>query len=250
MMKSATFQRRFFERLGPHLHLSELFEYLPEVYLYVKNERSQFVKVNRALANLHGFSREEQMVGKTDLDFHPRHLAEQYMAEDKRVMHSRVALPNQVWLVPDHQGALKWYISSKIPLFGQAGRVIGIAGAMRDFEKAGWVLQPYQEMEHVLAHVLNHYGDRIAVNQLAELVHLSVSQFERKFKRLFHMTPQQYILRVRINAACQALTTSQKSVAQIAAQTGFYDQSYFTKQFRKQMRLTPLRYRRAASLPA
>jgi AraC-like DNA-binding protein len=76
------------------------------------------------------------------------------------------------------------------------------------------------------------------------MVHLSVSQFDRKFKRLFQMTPQQYILRVRINAAAQTLATEAISVAEIAQQAGFYDQSYFTKQFRKQMGLTPSAYRR------
>ncbi len=38
-------------------------------------------------------------------------------------------------------------LSSKIPLMGDGGQVIGIAGAMRDVEKAGLFLEPYREME-------------------------------------------------------------------------------------------------------
>ena len=238
------FQQQFLSRLDNQLYVAELFDYLPEVYFYAKDQHSRFVKVNKASAAMHGYSSELQMVGKTDHDFHPRHLADQYIAEDRRVMAGRQPIPNQVWLVPDHDGSLKWFVSSKIPLFGDGGQVIGIAGAMRDFEKAESLVQPYQQMERVLAYVVQHYGEKIEVSELASLVHLSVSQFDRRFKSIFQMTPQKYILRVRINAACQSLTTTNQSVANIAQSSGFYDQSYFTKQFRRHMGLTPLAYRR------
>ena len=57
------------------------------------------------------------------------------------------------------------------------------------------------------------------------------------------MTPMQYVLRVRINASCQLLTSTGRSVAEIALACGFYDQSYFTKQFHKQLGQTPTEYR-------
>ncbi|WP_166824905.1 AraC family transcriptional regulator [Thalassoroseus pseudoceratinae] len=238
------FQQSFLERLDNQLHLTELFDYLPEVYFYAKDNQSRFVKANKASVAMHGCTSELQMIGKSDHDFHPRHLAEQYISEDQRVMKARQPIPNQVWLVPVHDGTLKWFVSTKIPLFGDGGQVIGIAGAMRDFEKAESLVQPYQQMEQVLAFVVQHYAEKIEVKQLASLVHLSVSQFDRRFKSIFQMTPQKYVLRVRINAACQALTTTNQSVANIAQSTGFYDQSYFTKQFRRHMGLTPLAYRR------
>ncbi len=244
IMDYQRFQQRFQRRLDNHFHVALLFDYLPEVIFYSKNTRSQFVKVNEAFLKNVGVKHEEQVVGKTDLDFFPRDLAEQYIAEDRRVMRGLVPIPNQVWLVPDGEGRLKWYLSSKTPLFGDGGKVIGIAGAMRDYERAGAVLEPYREMEAVVAHVLTHYADPLAVPQLARLVHLSLSQFDRKFKRLFQMSPQQFILRVRVNAACQDLTRTDLSITQIAQRAGFYDQSYFTKQFRKLMGHTPTGYRR------
>ena len=55
-MSTATdFQQQFFARLGHGLHLSPLFDLLPEVYLYVKDRQSRFVKVNNALLGLRGF---------------------------------------------------------------------------------------------------------------------------------------------------------------------------------------------------
>ncbi len=223
--------------------MSLLFDYLPEMYLFVKDRRSRFITVSEPLWKMRGFSSELEMVGKSDFDIHPADLASQYIAEDQRVMHSGRPLPNQIWLVADETGELKWFVSSKIPLFDQRGRVIGIAGVMRNLEQADLMVRPYRELEHAVTFVLQNYGQRIDVAQLAQLAHLSVSQFGRRFKRLYQMTPQQYILRVRINAAGQLLISSDHSVAEIAAECGFYDQSYFTKQFRKQHGQTPLQYR-------
>ena len=110
-------QRRFFEKLAGNLALAPLFEYLPEVYLYVKDRHSRFVKVNEALWRLRGCETEDEMIGLTDWDMHPQHLADQYIAEDRRVMRSGRPLPNQIWLVPGKGTELKWFISSKIPLF-------------------------------------------------------------------------------------------------------------------------------------
>ena len=239
-----TFRRRFFQRLGNPWDMGLLFDYLPDTFFYTKNLRGQFVMVNQALASLLGNTTPEAMIGKTDHDFSPRDMADLYVAEDRRVIETRRPVTYQAWLIPDHRGALKWYLSSKIPLFDRAGKVIGIAGTMRDVEKASDLLAPYREMEAVLEHLLTRYEEKIDFHRLAQLASLSISQLDRRFKRLFQLTPQQFLLRVRLNAACQLLTSTDLSISQIALRTGFYDQSYFTKHFRRQMQTTPSSYRR------
>jgi PAS domain S-box-containing protein len=237
-------QRRFFDRLGNPWDLSQLFDCLPDTYFYAKNVRGQFMMVNEALASMVGVVGPEAMIGKTDLDFAPRDLAEQYMAEDRRVMQTRKAVINQAWLVSDHRGVLKWYLSSKIPLLGRDGKVVGIAGAMRDVEKASNLFVPYRKMEKVLAFLFTRYAEKIDYHHLASLASLSISQLDRTFKRLFQLTPQQFVLRVRINAACQMLSATDQSVLDVALRNGFCDQSYFTKQFRRHLGTTPIAYRR------
>ncbi len=136
MKPGNAFQRRFVARLDRPWDLGQLFDYLPDTYFYAKNLRGQFVMVNRALATMSGGCEPDEMIGKTDYDFSPRDMADQYVAEDHRVIETRKPVTRQAWLIADHRGALKWYLSSKIPLFNRAGKVIGIAGAMRDVEKA------------------------------------------------------------------------------------------------------------------
>jgi AraC-like DNA-binding protein len=250
----SSFRESFFARMRDPWRLSALMDFLPEVSLYVKDRQSRFVLVNQRTAQRNGCRSPEELIGKTDFDFHPRQMAEQYVAEDERVMRGGVAIPHQVWLVGDHRGRLSWYISSKMPLFGSSadgnsadggpGEVIGLAGVMRELAAADALIRPYQGMEDVLNHVLAHSHEEISIRELAGMVNLSISQFDRRFKQLFQMTPMQYVLRVRINAACHALSATGESIAHIAARTGFSDQSWFTKQFRQQTGLTPSAYRK------
>jgi AraC-like DNA-binding protein len=240
-------QNQFLARLTNPLPLMEVFDLIPDLYFYIKDVEGRIVKANRALVTMRGFENEAQIIGKTDFDLHPRYLAELYVCEDREVIARKAAIPNQVWLIPDHGRKLRWFVSSKTPLFGDAGEVIGIAGTLYDFEQPDVPDQPYQEMEQVLSYILHNYREKIDVGELAAMMHLSISQFDRRFKRLFQMTPQEYILRVRINTACQALIDGQSTIGQVAQQAGFYDQSYFTKQFRRRIGITPLAYRRKHS---
>ncbi len=240
----ASFQRRFFSRLSEPWGLNQLFDYLPDTFFYAKNAEGRFVMVNQAVADLYALPGPEEIIGKTDHDFSSRDLADRYLAEDRQVMETRKPLTYQAWLIPDHRGTLKWYLSSKIPLFDKAGKVIGIAGAMRDVEKAKQMLAPYRDMERVVAHLLTHYEEKIDFRRLARLVPLSISQLDRRFKRIFQLTPQQFLLHVRINAACQMLASTDRNVSEIALRVGFYDQSHFTKAFRRELGITPTAYRR------
>lgn len=229
---------------GAELALAGLFEYLPDVFLYVKDVEGRFIKASESLWRMRGFESESEMLGKTDLDLHPKYLAERYVAEDRQVMESRTPLPNQIWLVPANQpGELKWFVSSKMPLLNAGAQVVGVAGVMRDLERAKSNASQVNEFEQIVSYVLRNYEKRIRVTDLADMIHLSVSQFDRRFKSIYQMTPQQYILRVRLHASCHELLASAASVAQIANSCGFYDQSYFTKQFRKHVGVSPSEYR-------
>ena len=99
-----------------------LFDALPDIHLFVKDRESRFVRVNEACRTLHGCDSAADVIGKTDYDFHPPALADQYVAEDQRVMRSRKPRRDQPWLVADHWGMPQWYLCTKLPLFDLSGR--------------------------------------------------------------------------------------------------------------------------------
>lgn len=233
----------FFQRIAEPSLIADLFNFLPGVYLFIKDDQHRYVKVSQNLAELHGCSSESEMIGKCDFDYNPPALATQYVEEDRKVMQERKPLVDQIWLVQDAGGMPHWHLSTKLPLTDRNGEVIGIAGVMRPYDRTGSGPGAYQRLTAVCDHVLAHYGEPMEVPELAKLAHLSVSQLQREFRRLFQMTPSEYILRVRLHMASRQLESSGKPVGQIALDCGFYDQSHFTHTFRRHTGLSPLEYR-------
>lgn len=240
--KQSQLRDAFFKQLGDEQVIVRLFDHLPSVYFFIKDAQGRFMYVNDALKKVLGKDN-AHIIGRTDDDFFSPELADSYRAEDREVMAAGETIADRVWLVPDTSGALNWFLSTKTPLTDRKGNAIGIAAAMQDVQKTGAVLGPYEQMSEVVRFVADHYAEKITVDELAALAHLSTSQFTRQFNRLFQMTPGRYLTRIRINAACSLLTRTDLDLTSIADQCGFHDASHFIKQFKKQMGMTPGEYR-------
>lgn len=237
------YQDKFFARVISPLPLLSLMDHLPATYFFAKDREGLFVHMNCALLEILGCRNKAEVLRKTDYDFFVSEVADRYREQDQQVMTSGKAIFDHVCGVPDAIGILRWYKETKIPLHDREGRAIGVAGIMYDLAKAGAALAPYQRLSPAISHISNSYNEKITIDMLAKLVHLSVSQFNRTFKSLFKVTPAQYIVRVRINAACSMLRTTPEKVEVIADRTGFHDASHFVRQFKKVMQLTPRAYR-------
>jgi AraC-like DNA-binding protein len=226
------------------LQVLDLFDDLPDVFLFVKDRHSRFVKMNASLLALQGLAAEADAIGTNDYDYFPPALAAQYVAEDQRVMSSGKPLRDQAWLVLDHTGLPQWYLCTKIPLFEADGRVAGIAGVLRPFDRAGRAPDEYRRLTPVLEHVVAAYHRPVAVADLARRAGLSPSQLQREFRRLFSMTVGEYVLRLRLLMAQRRLRLTTDAVGRIARDCGFYDQAHFARAFKRHTGQTPLAYRR------
>ena len=237
------FQAAFFARYTDALSMLELFETLPFAYLYVKDAESRFVKVNHGLLSMLDLASEEPMLGRTDRDFFPPVMAEAYIAEDRRVMAQRRPILHQTWLVPHIHGNPRWFVSSKIPLFGPDGRVMGIAGVMYPIEAPSHQKAFFQELAPVLRYIKSHFAERLSMKKMASSIGLSMTHFNRRFRTLLRMSPTQYLLTLRVQEAQRLLALKDIDVVDVALQCGFYDQSHFTKKFHRATGLTPAAYR-------
>jgi AraC family transcriptional regulator len=95
----------------------------------------------------------------------------------------------------------------------------------------------------VVDYIQSHLEHNPSLLELATLVDLSACHFARVFKGSIGVTPHQYLLMCRIDKAKQLLVHKQLSLAEIAQQVGFHDQSRFTGVFRKRVGITPKQYR-------
>lgn len=89
----------------------------------------------------------------------------------------------------------------------------------------------------------NNIADKIAVEELASKFAIGRRHFERRFKEATNNSPQQYIQRVRIEAAKKKLESSAMNVSEVMYEVGYSDNKAFRAIFKKLTGLTPVEYR-------
>lgn len=238
------YQAAFFARYPILRNVLELFEYVPHAHFYAKDRQSRFVKVNQAVLDRLGVASELDMVGRDDHAFHPPALAQGYIEEDQRVMSSGRMLPQQAWLVGGRFTQSRWYLSTKTPLMAPDGAVVGLAGVMHPIATPREWEDQFRELTPVIRHLEDQYRERVRVSALAAMAGLSATHFNRRFRQLVGMPPTAYLQALRIQEAQRLLVETREGLGQIAQAVGFYDQSHFTRCFKRSTGIAPLGYRR------
>lgn len=141
--------------------------------------------------------------------------------------------------------AYDWFVTNKLPIFDRQGTAIGVMGTVQNYELQRRLSYPYPEIEKAVAYIRDHFSESINMADLARNVGLSVRHFDRRFKEALNIGPKSFQIKTRIQSACEALRQSGVSVGEIALELGFSDQSSFTLLFRREMRMTPLKYRQS-----
>lgn len=95
----------------------------------------------------------------------------------------------------------------------------------------------------ITSYVSFRIGEPLSVADLAERANLSPSRFSALFKREFGMPPHRYLLRLRIDHACELLAAGDLLLERIAAYCGFADIHHFSKAFKRTIGLSPGAYR-------
>jgi PAS domain S-box-containing protein len=221
----------------------ELLAALPGVVFFIKDTSGRFVACNDALVRILGCERESQVVGKTDVDFVPPEVAEQYLAEDRLVLESGKPLARYAQMVPHVGGPWCWYFVSKSPLRDARGTLRGVVVVMQEMQEFRGVTGPFVRLQPALRFIHANFREPLDMKAVAAHAGLSASQFTRLFKRFMALAPMQYVIRQRIHAACHELLTTDRTAGQIAHDVGFCDQSAFTRAFKEVTGQTPARYR-------
>ncbi|MFN4149947.1 MAG: PAS domain S-box protein, partial [Candidatus Sericytochromatia bacterium] len=156
-----TEQKKIREKLeNERLRLKILFD-TAEEHIYIKDTNGIYLACNKKVETVFG-SKEENIIGKTDFDFVPKEMAEQFRYNDNKVLDEKksiTSLENVVY--PDgHKEILQ---SIKSPMYDSSGNLIGLIGISHDVTELYNSQQEIKDREEIYSAIVNQANDSIAL---------------------------------------------------------------------------------------
>lgn len=244
METASSLRRSFVESLDGILPVDRLFDGVPDIVFFVKDAKGRYMAVNDTLASRCGLANKDQAIGRTAGELFPAPLGDAFVLQDAEVLRGGATIRDHLELHLYPGGRCGWCLTYKEPVIGRNGAVVGICGISRDLHAPETSDGNFAAMSAAIDHIHKHFDEALRLPALAEMAGLSVYQFDQRIRSLFHVTAGQYIVKVRIDAACKRLTTTDEPIAQIALSCGYSDQSAFSRQFKQAVGISPLAYRR------
>ena len=106
----------------------------------------------------------------------------------------------------------------------------------------------YNRLVAARTYIDNNIGAAFRIKQASDVACVSLFHFNRLFRQYFYISPYQYYLHRKSEAAARLLTSTEMSVSEIASQLGFPDIASFTRRFTHIYHVSPTFYRRTEKL--
>ena len=104
------------------------------------------------------------------------------------------------------------------------------------------------EIQEIIHYISKNYMNRIQLSDLAACVHLHPAYISKLFKKHTGQTISGFIITYRISEAKKLLLDTSRKIEDIAYSIGFYDLHHFSKIFKKQEGISPVKFRQAADI--
>lgn len=220
-----------------------LFDHLDSIVYFIKCDRGKYQAVNETFVRRCGFASKSEVVGKSPSDLFGVQLGGRFETQDAKILESGSAILSRLELHIYPDRSTGWCLTHKIPLKSKSRRTVGLVGVSQDLRLPSKESETFQQISTAIEHAENNLADRPTVKQLAEITGLSFYQFDRRMKLVFGLNTGQWLMRLRIDRAQHLLTHTDDSIADVAFDVGYADQSAFARQFRRATGLTPKVYR-------
>lgn len=119
--------------------------------IFWKDREGRYLGCNRVFAEAVGLSEPTQIVGKTDFDLPwPREEAEAYRADDREVMETGRSKRHIIEPLQQADGVRLWIDTSKVPLFDENARPVGVLGVYEDITERKRVEEEREQLRDQL----------------------------------------------------------------------------------------------------
>jgi len=223
----------------------QLFEALIDVIFCAKDTELRYVAVNAAFVQRTGQRSRRAVLGSRAIDHFPSAQAERYEEQDRRVLATGRSLRDELELIRRPDGTMGWYVTTKIAIEDGVTRT-GLVSVSRDLRRPSEESVEMAALSSVVALVRDREEESegpLTVADLARIAGCSLDQLGRRMRRIFGLSPTQYLLRERVDRAARLLSTTDAPIAEVSARCGFYDQAMLTRHFGRLVGLTPAQYR-------
>ena len=224
-------------------YVEQLFDRMPDVVFFVKDLEGRYRVVNTTLVERCGAGTKADLIGRTASEVFPAPLGERYLEQDRVV-------------VDRPPPSTRSSSSTSIPTTSRVGvsptrsrsstttvRSAASPGSREIFRRRTGPVTARRSRQRPWSSSGPTYLDPPSVDEIAAQVGLSAYQLNRRLKDLLGITARQLLIKTRIDVASRLLRTTTLPIGDIAQQSGYCDQSAFTRQFRRTTGLTPRQYR-------
>ncbi len=232
-----------FARLAEPFTAEAVFDRLPGVVYFVKNDRAEYVVVNRTLADRCGVRDKRALLGRTAAQAFPPPLGRSFWEQDRRLLATGRTVVNELELHLYPSGLAGWCLTDKFPLRGTGGGVVGLVGVSQDLHAPDERADDYGRVAAAVRHARDRLDRQLVAGELAAVAGLSAYQLDQRIRRLFRLSTGQLLLKLRMDAAAELLRDTDLPGAAVGLSCGYADQSAFARRFRRTTGLTPGEYR-------
>ena len=102
------------------------------------------------------------------------------------------------------------------------------------------------KFDEVLKYIDENYKKNITLDELASIMNISTMYFSNYFKKVFRISPKQYVLNKRLTESQRLLLESRMSIKEIAYEVGFENENYFSEFFSSKVGVSALKFRKRA----
>ncbi|RDL52538.1 putative signaling protein [Ensifer sp. M14] len=137
-----------------HYWLETIINHVPD-YIYAKDTDGRFLIANQVTVADNGLESLRDIIGKTDFDLHPQHLAMAIAEVERRVIETGEPIFGIEERAMVTKGRDRWLMTSKVPLRNKSGKIVGIVGVSRDISDRKAAERLLEGQAHLLEMIAN-----------------------------------------------------------------------------------------------
>lgn len=232
-----------FDVLAEPFTAEEMFDQIPDIVFFIKNLSGNYVSVNHTLVKRSGKQSKSELIGCSPSQILGDRLGKGYETQDQKVLASGKKLVDELELHVYASSKLGWCLTSKLPLLGKHKKIVGLVGISRDLKMPDVSSDDFERLAEMIHYAEKNMSSPPTLEKLADIASMSIYQLDRRMKRLFGLSTGRWLLKMRIDHAGRLLLETDNTIADIAWDCGYSDQSAFTRQFHRTTGRTPSEFK-------